>query len=86
MSDSFATPWTIACQAPLYMGFPRQEYRGGHPCSPLRDLPNPGTKPGSPGLAGGFFVAVVQLLSYVRLFAGFPVFHHLPEFAQTHVH
>ena len=29
MSDSFATPWTVACQAPLSMGFPRQEYLSG---------------------------------------------------------
>ena len=47
MSDS-ATPWTVACQAPLSMGFFRQEYRSGLPCAPPRDLPNPGIKPASP--------------------------------------
>ena len=31
MSNSFATPWTVACQAPLSMGFPRQEYWSGLP-------------------------------------------------------
>ena len=31
MSDSFATPWTVACQAPLSMQFPRQEYCSGLP-------------------------------------------------------
>ena len=31
VSDSFATLWTVACQAPLFMGFPRQEYWGGLP-------------------------------------------------------
>ena len=31
MSDSFATPWTVACQAPLSMGFCRQEYWSGLP-------------------------------------------------------
>ena len=31
MSDSVVTPWTIACQAPLSMGFPRQEYWSGLP-------------------------------------------------------
>ena len=36
------TPWTAAGQAPLYMGFPRQEYWSGLPCPPPRDLPNPG--------------------------------------------
>ena len=54
----FATLWTIANQAPLSMGFSRQEYWSGLPCSPPGYLPNPGTKPASfmsPALAGGFF-------------------------------
>ena len=55
MSDSFATPWTVACQAPLFMGFPRQEYWGGLPFPPPGDLPNPGIKITSPALAGRFF-------------------------------
>ena len=42
-----ATPWTVACQAPLSMGFPRQEYRSGWPCPPPEDLPNPGIKSSS---------------------------------------
>ena len=44
----FATPWTVACQPPLSMRFSRQEYWSGLPCSPPRDLPNPGIKPTSP--------------------------------------
>ena len=36
------TPWTIAFQDPLSMGFPRQEYWNGLPCPPLGDLPEPG--------------------------------------------
>ena len=40
----------IACQAPLSMGFPRQEYWSGLPCSPPGDLPDPGIEPGSPAL------------------------------------
>ena len=40
----FVTPWTIACQAPLSMGFPRQEYWSGLPCSPPGDLPDPRIK------------------------------------------
>ena len=59
MSDSFATLWTTACQAPLSMGFFRQEYWGGFLCPPLGDLPNPGiesTSLTSPALAGGFFI------------------------------
>ena len=41
----FATSWTVAHQAPLYMRFSRQEYWNGLPCLPLGDLPNPGIKP-----------------------------------------
>ena len=55
MSDSFVTPWTVAPQAPLSMGFPRQEYWSGLPFPSPGDLPNPGTEPVSPALAGGFF-------------------------------
>ena len=52
------TPWTIARQAPLSMGFSRQEYWSGLPCPPPGYLPDPGIKPEfliSPALAGGFF-------------------------------
>ena len=55
MSDSFATLWTIVCQAPLSMRFPRQEYWSGLPFPSPGDLPNPGIEPVSPALAGGFF-------------------------------
>ena len=54
----FVTPWTLARQPPLSMGFSRQEYWSGLPCPPPGDLPNPGIKPtslASPALAGGFF-------------------------------
>ena len=54
----FATLWTAARQAPLSMGFSRQECWSGLPCPPPGDLPNPGIKPvslSSPALAGGFF-------------------------------
>ena len=50
--------WTVAHQAPLSMGFYRQEYWSGSPCPPPGDLPNPGIEPVSlmsPALAGGFF-------------------------------
>jgi len=46
MTDS-ATPWTVACQAPLAMGFSRQEYWSGLPFPPSGDLPNPGIEPES---------------------------------------
>ena len=41
----FATPWTVAHQAPLSMGFLRQEPWSGLPCPPPWDLPHPGIKP-----------------------------------------
>ena len=48
VSDSFATPWTIACLTPLSMGFPRQEYWGRWPFPSPGDLPDLGIKPMSP--------------------------------------
>ena len=48
MSDSLATPWTMACQAPLSMGFPRQDYWSGLPFPSPGDLLNPGREPTSP--------------------------------------
>ena len=51
----FATPWTVVCQAPLSMGFSRQEYWSRLPFPPPGDLPDPGIEPVSPALAGGFF-------------------------------
>ena len=43
----FATPWTVAHQAPLSLGFSRQEYWSGSPFPSPGDLPDPGIKPGS---------------------------------------
>ena len=47
---AFCDPWTAACQVPLSMGFPRQEYCSGLLCLPPGDLPNPGIKPSCPAL------------------------------------
>ena len=44
----FATPWTIGYQAPLSMGFSRQEYWSGLPFPSPGDLPDPGIEPRSP--------------------------------------
>ena len=44
------TPWTAARQAPLSMGFSRQEDWSGLPCPPPGDLPDPGIRPRSPAL------------------------------------
>ena len=74
----FATPWTVAHQAPLSMGFSRQEYWNGLPCLPPVDLPNPGIEPESllsPALAGGFFFFffffklynIVLVLPYIEM-------------------
>ena len=46
----FATPWTVAYQAPPSMGFSRQECWSGLPFPSPGDLPNPGIEPGSPAL------------------------------------
>ena len=56
MSDS-ATPCTVAHQAPLSMGFPRQEYWSGLPFPPAEDLPYPVMEPVSLATVGGFFTA-----------------------------
>ena len=50
-----ATPWTVAHQAALSMGFYRQGYWSGWPFPPPGDLPNPGIKPVVPAWASGFF-------------------------------
>ena len=48
VSDSFATPWTVARQAPQSTRFPRQEYWSGLPSPSPRELPYQGIKPASP--------------------------------------
>ena len=80
MSNSFAIPWTVACQAPLSMEFPRQEYWSGLPFPSPGDLPNPGIKPVSPELTDGFFPTEPpgksKILDFVANQWGFS-FHHL---------
>ena len=54
----FVTLWAVACQAPLSMGFSRQECWSGLPCPPPGDLPDPRIEPSSfmsPALTDGFF-------------------------------
>ena len=74
VADSFATPWTVARQAPLSMEFSRQKYCGELPCPSSGDLPDPGTEPRSPALQAdslplshqgspGFFI--IQLRYYL---------------------
>ena len=52
---TLSTLWTTAHQAPLSVGFPRQEYCSGLPFPSPRDLPNPEIQPMSPALLGRFF-------------------------------
>ena len=55
MSNSFATPWTVAGQGPLSMGFFRQGYWTGLPFPSAGDLSDPETEPTTPVLTGRFF-------------------------------
>ena len=57
MSNSFATPWTLAHQTPLSIAFPKQEYWSGLSSPSLGDFLDPRIKPMPPALAGGFFTA-----------------------------
>ena len=54
---TFCNPWTVAHQAPLSLGFPRQEYWSGLPFPFPGVLPNPGIKLKAPALASGFFTS-----------------------------
>ena len=59
------TPWTVSCQAPRSIGFPRQEYWSGLPLPPPGDLPDPGIKPVflvSPALVGRFLTTELPVL------------------------
>ena len=74
MFESFATPWTIACQAPLSMGFPRQEYWSGLSCPSLstEELLDPGIESLTPALAGIFLTTELPgkpLLKYAAVAA-----------------
>ena len=60
MPNSFATPWTVTCQALLSVGFPGQEYWTGLPCPPPGAFLDPGIEP---ALAGGFFTT--EPLGYI---------------------
>ena len=77
VSDS-ATLWTVARQAPLSIGFSRQEYWSGLPSSPPGDLSNPRIEPKShvsPALAGRFFTTSATWEAYIPVSTFFsPVF------------
>ena len=56
VSDSFVAPWTLVCQAPLNMGFPRQAYWSKLPFPSPEDLSHLGTQPGSAALEVDFLL------------------------------
>ena len=70
------TPWTVAHQAPLSMGFSRQEYWSGLPCLPFSSLQIRSVAQSCPTLCDPMN----------RTTPGLPVHHQLPEFTQTHAH
>ena len=57
---SLETPWTVARQVPLSMGFSKQEHWSGLPFSSPGDLPDPGIKPGSPSLQADSLLTKLQ--------------------------
>ena len=63
----FVTPWTVAHQVPLSMGFSRQEYWSRLPCPPPRDLPNPVIEPLSPVAPGKPHISYNNSLKQVIL-------------------
>ena len=87
---TFVTPWTVTCQAPLSVGFSRQEYWSGLPCPPPGDLPNPGTETMShmsAALAGGFLTTgatweapvvsrPLHMSQEMSVWPGIEIFHH----------
>ena len=64
----FETPWTVACQAPLSMGFSRQEYWSGLPIPSPGDLSDPAIEPGSPLLQADslLFALVGMVLKHIK--------------------
>ena len=61
----FATPWTVAHQAPLSMGFPKQDYWSVLPFPSPGDLPDPGVKPESPWSTA--LQEILHALNHLRL-------------------
>ena len=62
----FATPWTVALQAPLFMEFSGQNYWSGYPFPSPRDLPNPGIGSGSPALQADSLLSELPEKPYTR--------------------
>ena len=67
LCPTLATPWTVAHQAPLSMGFSRQEYWNGLPFPSPGDLPDPGIEPGSPALQADDLLTEVWGKPYIDI-------------------
>ena len=89
MCPTLLSSWTVTHQAPLSMGFPRQEYWSGLPFPPAGDLPDPGRAAVSPvslALAGGFFTTEQPRKPVVPLFLSrFFLICEIPWDVQFHV-
>ena len=62
----FATPWTVAYHAPLFVGFSRQECWSGLPFPSPGDLPDPGIEPGSPALQADPYHLSIDIPIFLR--------------------
>ena len=60
LCPTLVTPWTVACQAPLSIGFPRQECWSGVPFPSPGDLPDPGIKPGFPTFPHSYWATTLN--------------------------
>ena len=82
----FAMLWAVACQAPLSMGFSRQEYWNGLPCPSPEDLPDPGIKSMSlatPALADEFFTTSTN---WIYIYTHTHTHTHTYIYTHTHIY
>ena len=84
----FATQWAVACQAPLSMGFSKQEYWSRLPCPPPGDLSDPGIKPTSltsPAWAGRFFTTCTTWEALLCIYTHINIYTQT-QTTDTHTH
>ena len=83
----FAAPWTAALQAPLSMGFPRQEYWSGLPFPSPGELPDPGIQPMSPALQVDSLPLnyLGHLHLYIHMILKNYIFSHIHIFVKSHL-
>ena len=85
----FAAPWTVAHQAPLSIGFPRQEYCDGLPFPIPGDLLNSGIEPMflmSPALAGRFFTTSATWEAYINIYVCIYIYKYVFVFTYIYTH